>query len=73
VTVEPRELTDEGTLDLNNWNTQGRGVQDHLLQSIASLRHHQETNRLAAGGERLLYRSATSDDLVLRADHTRNL
>ena len=73
VPIEPGQLADEGTLDLNNWNAQGGGVEDHLLEGVPSLRHHQEANRFTAGGEGLLYWSASSDHLVLRADHARNL
>ena len=73
VPIEPGQLTDKGTLDLNNWNAQGGGVEDHLLEGIPSLRHHQEPNRFTAGGEGLLYRPAPSDHLVLGADHAGNL
>jgi hypothetical protein len=73
VAIEPRQLADESTLDLNDRDAQGGGVQDHLLQRVPSLRHHQEADRLAAGGEGLLYRPTPSDDLVLWADHARNL
>jgi hypothetical protein len=48
-------------------------VQNHLLEGVASLRHHQEANCLTTGGEGLLYRPTPSDDLVIWADHARNL
>jgi hypothetical protein len=48
-------------------------MQDHLLEGISALRHHQQSDRLAAGGEGLLDRPTPSDDLVLWADHARDL
>jgi hypothetical protein len=48
-------------------------MQDHLLEGIASLRHHQKPDRLSAGGKGLLYRPTPSDNLVLGADHAGNL
>jgi hypothetical protein len=48
-------------------------VQDHLLEGVAPLRNHQEADRLAAGGEGLLYWPTPSDHLVIWADHARHL
>jgi hypothetical protein len=73
VPIEPGQLADQGALDLNDWDAEGGGVQNHLLEGVASLRHHQEANRLTTGGEGLLYRATPSDDLVIWADHASNL
>jgi hypothetical protein len=63
--IKPGQLTDQGTLNLNDRDAEGGGVEDHLLEGVPSLRHHQEADRLAPGGEGLLYWSTPSDHLVL--------
>ena len=73
VPIEPSQLADEGTLDLNNRDAEGGGVQDHLLEGIPPLRHHQEADRLSASGKCLLYWATSSDDLVLWSHHAGNL
>jgi hypothetical protein len=73
VPIEPGQLADQGALDLNNRDAKGGGVQDHLLEGVAPLRNHQEADRLAAGGEGLLYWPTPSDHLVIWADHASNL
>ena len=73
VPIEPCQLADQGAFDLNNRDAEGSGMQDHLLKGVASLRHHQEADRFATGGESLLYRSTPRDDLVLWADHSGHL
>jgi hypothetical protein len=73
VSIKPGQLADQGAFNLNDWDAECGGVEDHLLQGVASLRHHQEADRLSARGEGLLYRPTPSDDFVLWADHTRDL
>jgi hypothetical protein len=73
MSIKPGQLADQGTLDLNDWDAQGGGVQDHLLQGISPLRHHQKADRLSSGGEGLFDGPTSSDHLVLWADHARNL
>jgi hypothetical protein len=48
-------------------------MQDHLLEGISALWHHQKSDRLSAGGKGLLYRPTPSDDFVLWANHARDL
>jgi hypothetical protein len=71
--IKPRQLPDQGTLDLNNRDAEGGGMQDHLLEGVSALRHHQESDRLSAGGKGLLYRPTPSDHFVLWADHAGDL
>jgi hypothetical protein len=73
VSIKPGQLADQGACNLNDWDAECGGVEDHLLQGVASLRHHQEADRLSARGEGLLYRPTPSDHLVLGADHAGNL
>jgi hypothetical protein len=71
--IKPGQLPDQGTLDLNNRDAEGGGMQDHLLEGISALRHHQKSDRLSAGGKGLLNGPTPSDDFVLWADHARDL
>ena len=65
VAIEPGDRGQRPAFDLDDRDAQPRGVEDELFEGVASLRHDQEPERGPAGGEDLLDRAATGDELLV--------
>lgn len=66
--VEAGDRGQGATLDLDDRNSQARGVEDETLQRLAALRHDEQAAGRAAGDERLLDRTTACDELLALAD-----
>ena len=64
VAVEARERRQRAALDLDNRDAQRRGMDRERVEGRAPLRHDQQSERIAARGERLLDGPAARDELL---------
>ena len=63
---KPADRGQRPAFDLDDRDAQARGVEDQLLEGLATLWHDEQATRLAAGDERLLDRTPPGDQLVGR-------
>ena len=68
VAVEAGERGQRAALELDDRNAQARRVEDELLERLAALRDDEQAEGRPAGGERLLDRPATGDELLVRTE-----
>jgi hypothetical protein len=70
VSVEPGQLADDGTLDLDDRDPDGSCMQDDLLEGVAPLRHDKELHHVTSCDERLFNGAASGDDLFTFRDES---
>ena len=71
VTVEPGQRRQRSALDLDDRDAQPRGMQDELLEGMATLGDDQQAVRDPPGGEDLLDRATAGHELLVGREQVR--